>query len=86
MMHGRRPFRIRVQPRWVDESEPPRYRPPRPGMPQKALAVFGMVLFWMHYLGWMGEGGEEGLEAGFWLFAVLQLPLLWSWLRYQRGR
>ena len=84
----RRPNRIQVKPRWADdeEVEPSRERPPPPGQGVKLLALAGMALFWLHYLGVLGTGDDAGVDTGFLLFAGLQVPLLWAWLRHHSGR
>jgi hypothetical protein len=78
----RRPIRIQVKPRWEDdEPVASPVRVGRPGPASKVAAALGMMLFWLYFFGWLGNGGADGLEMGFILFAVLQLPLLWTWLR-----
>lgn len=83
----RRPLRLQLKSRWADEErEPP---PPPLGPPPRAfklLALLGIVLFWLYYLGWLGEGGQAGLETGFMLFALGQLPLMWHWMRANMRR
>lgn len=82
-----RPRRLRARGSWQDEL-PDHRLPPSEPVPRwcKHLALLGVALFWAHYLGWLGEGGDRGLETGFTLFLIAQLPLLWRWLRGQIGR
>ncbi|GAB3243247.1 hypothetical protein [Chitinimonas naiadis] len=79
--------RIRARGDWQDELPVRHASPPEP-VPRwcKHVAIMGILLFWGYYLGWLGDGGTNGLETGFTLFLSAQVPLLWRWLRGQMGR
>ncbi|MEH6458913.1 hypothetical protein [Chitinimonas sp. JJ19] len=83
----KRRMRIQVKARWAEEEVRVRIHPPTP-VPQafKMLAVLGILLFWCYYLGWFGRGGQDGLETGFLLFGICQMPMLWWWVRGQMRR
>ncbi|WP_158229001.1 hypothetical protein [Chitinimonas sp. BJB300] len=79
-----------MKPRWADEGDDEEYRILLPAEPvplwAKQLALCGIVLFWVYFLGWLGEGGQAGMESGFMVFVVCQFPLVWRWTRGQMGR
>jgi hypothetical protein len=82
----RRPIRIQAKSRWADDDSEVVYdRPPPPSRQIKFLSVLGMLTFWLYYLGVLGKGDHDGVETGFLLFVIMQLPLLWAWLRHQSG-
>lgn len=81
-------MRIQMKPRWSEQDTELRSsRPPEPvSRGFKQLALLGIVLFWLFFLGWLGEGGQAGMEMGFMLFGLCQLPMLWRWMRNQLNR
>ncbi|MBV8656319.1 MAG: hypothetical protein JO142_00695 [Burkholderiales bacterium] len=86
-MQTPRKLRIQAAPRRVEDDEPSRAFAPIPVPPfTRALAVAGIAAFWLYYFGWVGPGGNAGLETGFLLFIGGQLPMWLTWLRGQIGR
>ncbi len=82
-------MRIQLKSRWADEEEDEyRILPSAEPVPPwcKQLALCGIVLFWLYFWGWIGEGGKPGMETGFLIFVVCQFPLGWRWTRGQMGR
>ncbi len=79
----RKRLRIQLRPRWEDEPPRKRYVAMRP-VPRifKLCACLGIVMFWVYFFGWLGDGGAGGMEIGFLLFALGQLPLIWHWMRH----
>ncbi|QDQ27624.1 hypothetical protein FNU76_15400 [Chitinimonas arctica] len=84
----RRKLRIQAASRLREDDEERRILAPAEPLPlgYKYCAVVGILLFWGFFAGWMGPGGRDGMETGFTLFGLCQLPLLWRWLRGQMRR
>ncbi|WP_269532782.1 hypothetical protein [Chitinimonas sp. BJYL2] len=79
--------RLRARADWQDALPVRTVRPaePVPGW-CKPLALLGIGSFWVYFFGWAGEGGREGMETGFALFLLANLPLFWFSLRAQMRR
>ena len=92
--------RRRIQPHTTLHRLPPhleRYRR-QPSTEKKAektrlpawargIAVLGMVVFWLAWMGWLGLPKTRAIQdKAFGVFCFTQVPLLWCWIQQQQKR